>query len=66
VFSWLVAPVWLKRRFSSSQHAELGLDQTSPLLSLAAMVLTRLERALIGRVPSPVGTSVLCVATVAP
>jgi glycosyltransferase involved in cell wall biosynthesis len=63
VFSWLVAPVWLKRRFSNSQQAELGLDQTSPLLDLAAMVLTRLERGLIGRVSSPLGTSVLCVAT---
>jgi SAM-dependent methyltransferase len=63
VFSWLVAPVWLKRRFSTSQQAELGLDQTSPALDRIAMVLTRLERGLIGRVSSPLGTSVLCVAT---
>jgi glycosyltransferase involved in cell wall biosynthesis len=62
VFSWLVAPVWLKRRFSNSQQAELGLDQSSPLLDVAAMVLTRLERGLIGRFPSPLGTSVLAVA----
>ncbi len=62
VFSWLVLPVWLKRRFASSQQAELGLDQTSPLLDRVAMVLTRLERGLIGRVSSPLGTSVLCVA----
>ena len=52
VFSWLVLPVWLKRRFASGQEAELGLDQTSPLLDRVAMVLTRLERALIGRASS--------------
>jgi glycosyltransferase involved in cell wall biosynthesis/2-polyprenyl-3-methyl-5-hydroxy-6-metoxy-1,4-benzoquinol methylase len=62
VFSWLVAPVWLKRRFSNSQEAELGLDQTSPLLDRVAMVLTRFERGLIGRISSPIGTSVICVA----
>jgi SAM-dependent methyltransferase len=61
VFSWLVVPVFLKRRLSS-QGAELGLDQTSPLIDLAAMVLTRLERSTIGRASLPVGTSVLCVA----
>jgi len=63
VFSWLVLPVWLKRRMASGVEAELGLDQTSPLLDLAAMVLTRIERAAVGRVPIPLGTSVLCVAT---
>jgi hypothetical protein len=62
VFSWLVAPVWLKRRFSTSAQAELGLDQTSPLLDLAAMVLTRIERTFIGRIAMPLGTSVLAVA----
>lgn len=62
VFSWLVAPVWLKRRFSNSPQGELGLDQASPLIDVAAMVLTRLERGLVGRVSSPLGTSVLCVA----
>jgi SAM-dependent methyltransferase len=62
VFSWLVLPVWLKRRFSPGQQAELGLDQTSPWLDRIAMVLTRLERGLIGRASSPLGTSVLCVA----
>lgn len=65
VFSWLVLPVWLKRRFASSQQAELGLDQTSPWLDRIAMVLTRLERGLIGRASSPLGTSVLCVAVAA-
>jgi SAM-dependent methyltransferase len=65
VFSWLVLPVWIKRRFATSQQAELGLDQNSPWVARAAMVLTRLERGLIGRASSPVGTSVLCVAVAA-
>jgi len=62
VFSWLVPPVWLKRRMTSSGDAELGLDQTSLVIDRAAMVLTRLERSLVGRVSLPFGTSVLCVA----
>ena len=62
VFSWLVLPVWVKRRVASSGQAELGLDQTSVVIDRTAMVLTRLERALIGRVTSPLGTSLLCVA----
>lgn len=62
VFSWLVGPVWLKRRLASGGGAELGLDQTSFLIDRAAMVLTLLERLLIGRVPVPFGTSLLCVA----
>ncbi|HUF32498.1 MAG TPA: glycosyltransferase [Acidimicrobiales bacterium] len=62
VFSWLVGPVWLKRRLASGGDAELGLDQTSFLIDRAAMVLTLLERLLIGRVPLPFGTSLLCVA----
>jgi dolichyl-phosphate beta-glucosyltransferase len=61
VFSWLVLPVYVKRRIAS-QEAELGLDQTSPLIDFAAMVLTRLERAIVGRASLPLGTSVLCVA----
>jgi len=60
-FSWLVAPVYLTRR-AASGDAELGLDRSSPLVDLAALVLTRLERALVGRVPIPFGTSVLAVA----
>jgi hypothetical protein len=62
VFSWLTLPVWLKRRVTSSGDAELGLDQTSLLIDRAAMVLTRLERASIGRLSNPIGTSLLCVA----
>lgn len=61
VFSWLVPPVWLKRK-AAKGGAELGLDQTSPVVDRAAMVLTRLERSLLGRVSLPFGTSVLCIA----
>lgn len=62
VFSWLVPPVWLKRKVVSSGGAELGLDQTSRAIDGAAMVLTLAERMLVGRLPLPFGTSVLCVA----
>jgi SAM-dependent methyltransferase len=62
VFSWLVAPVWPTRRLSRGDGAELGLDRTSLLVDRAAMVLTALERELIGRVRLPLGTSLLCVA----
>jgi SAM-dependent methyltransferase len=62
VFSWLVAPVWLTRRLASSGDAELGLDRSSFLVDRAAMVLTLVERELIGRLPLPLGTSILCVA----
>lgn len=62
VFSWLVPPVWLKRRVASGGGAELGLDQTSPVIDRVAMALTMAERGLIGRASLPFGTSVLCVA----
>jgi SAM-dependent methyltransferase len=62
VFSWLVPPVWLKRKLASGGKAELGLDQTSLAIDVAAMGLTLAERALLGRAVMPVGTSVLCVA----
>ena len=62
VFSWLVLPVWVTRRMASGGDAELGLDRTSFVIDRAAMVLTALERALLGRVSTPLGTSVLCVA----
>jgi hypothetical protein len=64
VFSWLVLPVFVKRRVAS-RDAEFGLDQTSPLIDFAAMVLTRFERSVIGRTSLPLGTSVLCVARAA-
>ncbi len=66
VFSWLVPAVWLKRRVTSRDTAELGLDQTSPWLDRIAMVFTRVERALLGRVTLPFGTSVLCIAQPVP
>jgi SAM-dependent methyltransferase len=62
VFSYLVPPVWLKRKVVSTDNAELGLDQQSGLIDRAAMVLTLLERQLLGRIPLPFGTSVLCIA----
>lgn len=62
VFSWLVLPVWLKRHVASSGDAELGVDQDSSALDTAAIILTRLERSVVGRLPLPFGTSVLCVA----
>jgi len=62
VFSWLVPPVWVKRRATKSHGPELGLDHTSPLIDRVAMALTLVERQLVGRVTVPVGTSILCVA----
>jgi SAM-dependent methyltransferase len=64
VFSWLVAPVLVKRRITG-EGPELGLDQSSVLIDRAAMVLTWLERAALGRVTLPFGTSILCVAELA-
>lgn len=63
VFSWLVAPVWLVRRRAAPGKAELGLDRHSPLIDLASLALTAIERRTIGHVSIPFGTSVLCVAT---
>lgn len=62
VFSWLVGPVLLKRRLTVGSGPELGLDQSSASLDRVAMVLTWVERTLLGRVTSPLGTSILCVA----
>lgn len=62
VFSWLVPPVWFVRRLARPSQAELGLDRTSWPVNVASLVLTALERAAIGRVSLPFGTSVLCVA----
>jgi SAM-dependent methyltransferase len=63
VFGWLVPPVWMRRRVSGRGQAELGLDVQSAPIDRAAMVLTAVERIAVGRVSSPVGTSVLAVAT---
>jgi SAM-dependent methyltransferase len=64
VFSWLVPPVWVERRLRPERVGDpaLGLDRTSFVLDRAAMVLTTVERLLLGRVSSPFGTSLLCVA----
>ena len=62
VFSWLVLPVWARRRLPGTE-TPLGLDIASPAIDATALLLTRLERAVVTRVPLPLGTSVLCVAT---
>jgi dolichyl-phosphate beta-glucosyltransferase len=62
VFSWLVPPVWFVRRLASTGSAELGLDRRSLPIDIASLVLTAIERELIGRVRLPFGTSILCVA----
>jgi dolichyl-phosphate beta-glucosyltransferase len=62
IFSWLVLPVWLQRRLVSDRERQLGLDQRSPLIDAAALVLSRAERAVTSVVSLPVGTSILCVA----
>ena len=63
VFSWLVAPVWAKRRAGGGDDPGLGLDVASPAIDRMAAILTRIERAIIARVGLPMGTSILCVAT---
>jgi SAM-dependent methyltransferase len=63
IFSWLVPPMWLKRRALSGGAAQIGHAQTSLAIDAAAGALTSVERALLGRISLPVGTSVLCVAT---
>jgi hypothetical protein len=62
IFSWLVLPVWLKRRMLPSEAPQLGSDVASPALDRISMVLTRVEWALVSRLSIPVGTSVLCIA----
>jgi len=62
VFSWLVVPVWLQRRLATGREQQLGLDRESPLLDRLAFVLTRLEIAVVRRLPLPLGTSIVCVA----
>ena len=41
--------------------ASWGLEATSPVIDRAAMVLTALERSLVGHVSLPFGTSILAV-----
>jgi dolichyl-phosphate beta-glucosyltransferase len=62
VFAWLVPPVWVERRLRRGGEPALGLDRSGFVIDRAAMVLTTVERLLLGRVSVPVGTSLLCVA----
>ena len=62
VFSWLVAPVWVRRRMAATSDPQLGLDHQSALLDRVAQLLTKAERAVTQRVSLPVGTSILCLA----
>jgi SAM-dependent methyltransferase len=63
VYSWLVPFVWLERRRAAADAPGLGLDRTSFVIDRTAMVLTTIERVLLGRLRLPFGTSLLCVAT---
>lgn len=64
VFSWLVAPVWVtRRRRRGGAEGQLGLDRAGRFVDVAALALTSLERLAVGRLPVPVGTSILAVAT---
>lgn len=58
VFSWLVGPMLVGRRMLGQS----GVGASWPVVDRLALVLTALERALVGRVRLPVGTTVLCVA----
>jgi dolichyl-phosphate beta-glucosyltransferase len=62
IFSWLFLPVWARRRLHRGEP-QLGLDVDSAIVDRTALLLTRLERAVVNRVALPAGTSVLCVAT---
>lgn len=66
VYSWLVLPVWIERRLRRPANPALGLDRASFAIDRAALVLTAIERRLVGRLSLPIGTSVLSVARVAP
>jgi hypothetical protein len=62
VFSWLVPFVWVQRRLARDGSAATGLETGGALVDRTAMVLTTIERGLLGRASLPFGTSVLCVA----
>jgi dolichyl-phosphate beta-glucosyltransferase len=62
IFSWLVPPVWLRRRVMHPRSPELGLDTGGSIIDGLALVLTALERTLLRFLSLPVGTSVLAVA----
>ena len=50
VFSWLVPPVLVERRVLRRRGPALGLDRAGFVVDRAAMVLTTVERLLLGRV----------------
>jgi SAM-dependent methyltransferase len=62
VFSWLTLPVLLRRKAGGAAEGKLGLDVSSPFITWASMILTRIESTVTRWVPLPIGTSVLCVA----
>ena len=62
VFSWLVPPVWFRRRVARPDSPELGLDASGGAIDAAALVLTAAERTVLRLVSLPIGTSVLAVA----
>ena len=62
VFSWLVAPVWFRRRQAREPEAQLGLDQRGGTIDAVARLLTEVEIRVACRVPLPLGTSIVAVA----
>lgn len=58
-FSWLVLSERGRARVGGSRGPGA---RPSVAVDRAAMILTRIERALVGRVPLPLGASILCVA----
>jgi SAM-dependent methyltransferase len=62
VFSWLVVPVWLRRRTRPSGEPQLGLDVSSPGIDRLSMLFTRFEWIIVSHVPLRFGTSILCLA----
>jgi hypothetical protein len=62
LFTWLVAPVWFRRRVARPESPELGLDVRGGWTDTIALVLTACERSLLRFVSLPVGTSLLAVA----
>lgn len=63
VFGWLVPPAMVVRRLRPSLDRRYAIERPpSRLVDRLALGLTALERLAVGRVSSPLGTSVLCVA----
>jgi len=65
-FSYLIVPVWLKRKLLHRGRAELGLDQNSRTFAALASILTLVEVRLMRRISLPFGTTVLAVASPRP